>query len=59
MEEINKSKNEFIQRVRRMDRLRLPRATVKYQPAGIIDTWRLLEEISGLLCSETGVDRED
>jgi len=42
-----------------MDRLRLPRATVKYQPAGIIDTWRLLEEISGLLCSETGVDRED
>jgi hypothetical protein len=31
---------------------------MKYQPAGIINPGLLLEEISGLLYSETGADHE-
>ena len=58
LREINKSKNKFIQRVRRMDRLGLPHATIKYLPAGIINPGRLSEEISGLLYSQTGADHE-
>lgn len=41
-----------------MDRFGLPHATMKYQPARIINPGPLLEEISGLLYSEIGADRE-
>jgi hypothetical protein len=34
MEKINNYKNKWIQHVRRMDRAGLPRAILKYQPAG-------------------------
>jgi hypothetical protein len=34
MEKINNYKNKWIQHVRRMDRARLPRAILKYQPTG-------------------------
>ena len=42
-----------------MDRLGLPHAAMKYQQAGIRNPGRLLEEISGLLYSETGEDYEE
>ena len=53
-----KSQNKCIQHVRRMDRLGLPHATMKYQPAEIRNQGRLLEQICGLLYGEIGADRE-
>jgi hypothetical protein len=45
MEKINNYKNKWIQHVRRMDRARLPRGILKYQPAGRRDQGRPLKRL--------------
>jgi hypothetical protein len=45
LEKINNYKNKWIQHVRRMDRVRLPHAVLKYQPAGRRDQGRPLKEL--------------
>jgi hypothetical protein len=45
MEKINNYKNKWIQHVRRMDRARLPRGILKYQPAGRRGQGRPLKEL--------------
>jgi hypothetical protein len=55
IEKISKYENEWIQHVRRMDRSRVPRAVIKYRPAGTRNPGRTLTRLlDGYIEAGTG-----